>query len=82
MGVCVQVDLGGVGSSAKELRCTVAAQKCWSSGGPCGLLGPCATSLDPRLRAGAAHLPTATERGQLHLYLMLILFSFKNRPAH
>lgn len=67
--------MGGVGSSAKELRGTVAAQKCWSYGGPRGLLGPCATSLDPRLCSGAAHLPTATERGHSYLQLMLILFS-------
>lgn len=71
----MQVDLGGVGSSDKELRGTVAAQKCWSYGGPCGLLGPCASYLDSRLRAGAAHLPTATERGHLHLRLILLLFS-------
>lgn len=67
--------MGGLGSSVKELHGTVAAQKCWSYGGPCGLLGPCATSLDPRLCARAAHLPTASERGHLHLRLILILFS-------
>lgn len=43
----LQVDMGSVGSSTKELRGTVAAQKCWSYGRPCGLLGPCTTPLDP-----------------------------------
>lgn len=39
--------MGGVGSSVKDLRGPVAAQECWSYGGPSGLLGPSSTSLDP-----------------------------------
>lgn len=75
LGVCEQADMGGVGSSIKELRGTMAAQKCWPYGRPCGLLGSCSTSLDPRLCAGAADFSTATERGDLHLHLMLILLA-------
>lgn len=67
--------MGGVGSSIKELRSTMAAQKRRPHGRPCGLLGSCATSLDPGLCAGAADFPTATERGDLYLHLMLILLA-------